>query len=159
MVDQNSSNNLNVVLFEPGIPQNVGNIARTCAAAKSRLHLIKPLGFRLTDKHLKRAGLDYWHHLDLTVHSSWEDFLITEPNDKRLWYLTAKADMAHWDADFQSNDYLVFGNENTGIAEHILKANEDFCIKVPMISGIRSLNLATTAGIVLFEALRQTKAF
>lgn len=152
------SNNLNIVIFEPGIPQNVGNIARTCAATKSRLHLIKPLGFRLTDKHMKRAGLDYWQHLDLTVHPSWEDFLKAEPIDRRLWYLTANADKAFWDADFQSNDYLVFGNENTGIPDQILKANEDFCIKVPMIPNIRSLNLATTTGIVLYEALRQTKA-
>jgi tRNA (cytidine/uridine-2'-O-)-methyltransferase len=148
----------NVVLFEPGIPQNVGNISRTCAATNSKLHLIKPLGFHLTNKHMKRAGLDYWQFLQMKVHSSWDDFIENEPAEKRLWFLTTSAKKVYWDVEFKLGDYLVFGNENTGIPEDILSANLESLIRVPMMPEIRSLNLATTVGIVLFEAIRQVKS-
>ncbi len=145
---------LHIVLVNPEIPQNTGNIARTCAATGAKLHLIKPLGFELSDKYLKRAGLDYWHMMTYEVHESWEDFLSANP-DARLHYATTKAPRDYCAARYGPEDYLVFGRETKGLDEALLAANYDRCVRIPMRPDARSLNLSNSVAIVLYEALRQ----
>ena len=145
---------MNIVLVEPEIPQNTGNIARTCAATGAKLHLIEPLGFVLDDKHLKRAGLDYWNLMEYTVYKNWQDFLNKNPG-ARMFYLSTKAPRNHTDARFSPNDYLVFGKETKGLDEQLLKDNYASCLRIPMREEARSLNLANSVAVVLYEALRQ----
>jgi len=149
------ANFINIVLFNPEIPQNTGNIARLCVANDLKLHLIEPLGFEITDKHLKRSGLDYWQYLNYTVYSNWQSFLDLNPN-ARLWYLSSKVKKSFWAADYRANDYLVFGPETKGLPTSLLEENQDFAITVPMTSDhSRSLNLASTVQTVYYEAFRQ----
>lgn len=145
---------MNIVLVEPEIPQNTGNIARTCAATGAKLHLIEPLGFVLDDKHLKRAGLDYWNLMEYTVYASWQEFLAGNP-DANLYYLSTKAPRDHTSVRYRENDYLVFGKETKGLNEQLLSDNYGRCLRIPMRSEARSLNLANSVAIVLYEALRQ----
>ena len=145
---------LNIVLVEPEIPQNTGNIARTCAATGAKLHLIKPLGFELSDKYLKRAGLDYWHMMRLEIHESWQDFREKYP-DATLHFATTKAPRDHCGASYADEDFLVFGRETRGLDEELLAGNYEKCIRIPMVPGARSLNLSNSVAIVLYEALRQ----
>ena len=145
---------LNIVLLEPEIPANTGNIGRSCVATGSRLHLIKPLGFSLEEKHLKRAGLDYWPRLDVTVYESFPDFLEQNPG-ARLHLLTTKAHRNYAEAAYQPEDFLVFGRESAGIPEEILVAHAESCLRIPMVPDNRSLNLSNSVAIVLYEALRQ----
>ena len=145
---------MHIVLVEPEIPQNTGNIARTCAATGAELHLIKPLGFSLEDKYLKRAGLDYWFLMKYTVYESWGDFL--EKNmDANLYYATTKAPRDYAFVEYKENDYLVFGKETKGLDEQLLKDNYHKCIRIPMRKEARSLNLSNSVAVVLYEALRQ----
>jgi len=145
---------LNIVLVEPEIPQNTGNIARTCAATGATLHLIKPLGFSLEDKYLKRAGLDYWFLMKYTVYESWQDFL--EKNEgANLYFATTKAPRDYASVSYGENDYLVFGKETKGLDEQLLKDNYAKCIRIPMRKEARSLNLSNSVAVVLYEALRQ----
>lgn len=145
---------LNVVLVEPEIPQNTGNIARTCAATGARLHLIKPLGFSVDNRYLKRAGLDYWHLLDIRYYDSIEELLQAYP-DGRFFYATTKAQKIYSDVEYDGNCFLVFGKETAGLPEELLKDNKENCIRIPMIEEARSLNLSNSAAIVVYEALRQ----
>ena len=145
---------MNIVLHEPGIALNTGNIGRTCAAAGAELHLIRPYGFRLNEKEIKRAGMDYWERLKVTEYVDYEDFLIRNPGAK-IWYATTKARRIYTEASFDDSDFIMFGNESRGIPEEILVNNKDTCIRIPMAEGERSLNLANSAAIVLYEALRQ----
>ena len=145
---------MHIVLVNPEIPQNTGNIARTCAATGAKLQLIKPLGFELSDKYLKRAGLDYWHMMTLEIHESWEDFLQKYP-DARLHYATTKAPRDYAGANYSDEDFLVFGRETKGLDEELLAKNYEKCIRIPMVPGARSLNLSNSVAIVLYEALRQ----
>ncbi len=145
---------LNIVLFEPEIPANTGNIGRTCVATGTRLHLIEPLGFRLTEKNLKRAGMDYWQDLDVTTYINWEDFLEKNPGAK-IYMATTKAHHTYTDVQYEEDCYIMFGKESAGIPEEILVDHEDTCIRIPMLSAIRSLNLSNSVAIVLYEALRQ----
>lgn len=147
---------LNIVLVNPEIPQNTGNIARTCAATGAMLHLIKPLGFELSDKYLKRAGLDYWHLMTYEVHESWEDFLSKYPQAP-LHYATTKAPHDYCSVSYGEDDFLVFGRETRGLDEELLANHYDQCIRIPMRSDARSLNLSNSVAIVLYEALRQLK--
>jgi tRNA (cytidine/uridine-2'-O-)-methyltransferase len=146
---------LHVVLVEPEIPPNTGNIARLCLATGSRLHLIEPLGFSIDDRALRRAGMDYWTQCDVVRWKSFEAFR-SESGARRLWLLTTKASTSFWDVGYENGDALVFGRETRGLPESLLAENPDHCLKIPMRPEARSLNLATSAGIVLFEALRQT---
>lgn len=158
---------MNIVLHEPEIPGNTGNIGRSCAATNTSLHLIEPLGFEITEKELRRAGLDYWSKLDVRRYRDYEDFLLenfsgdpfrrTKDGIKtpRLWFATTKAGRIYCEADFGPDDYIMFGKESAGIPEEILAEHEESCIRIPMGFGIRSLNLSNAAAIVLFEALRQ----
>lgn len=145
---------LNIVLLEPEMPANTGNIGRTCVAAGARLHLIEPLGFRINDKMLKRAGLDYWHKLDVTIYVSYEDFLEKNPNAK-IYMATTKSKQRYTDVSYEKDAYIMFGRESAGIPEELLVANMDNCVRIPMMSGERSLNLSNSVAIVLYEALRQ----
>lgn len=145
----------NLVLHEPQIPQNTGNIARTCAATASRLHIIKPTGFEITDRTLKRAGLDYWHLLDITYYDGLEHFFKKNPH-ANIYYSTTKAQHTYCDISYQDGDYLMFGKETAGLPEELLIQNPDKCIRIPMIEGARSLNLSNSVAVVLYEALRQT---
>ena len=145
---------INIVLHEPEIPSNTGNIGRTCVAAGASLHLIYPLGFILTEKNLKRAGMDYWEKLDVHKYVDYEDFIEKNPNS-RIWYATTKAEKTYADADFRDGDYIMFGKESAGIPEEILVDNRDRCIRIPMGYDIRSLNLANSVAIILYEAMRQ----
>ena len=145
---------LNIVLVCPEIHQNTGNIARTCAATGARLHLVKPLGFEITDKALRRAGLDYWYLLDVRIYDSLEEFLTCHRED-RLWLLSTKAPRSYTEAAFWDGDYLLFGPESRGLPEPLLEAHRETCLKIPMIEGARSLNLSNSAAVVLYEALRQ----
>ena len=145
---------MNIVLAEPEIPQNTGNIARTCAATGAKLHLIRPLGFVLDDRHLKRAGLDYWKLMEYTVYENWQEFL-TLNSGANLYYLTTKAGRDYTKAQYKPDDYLGFGKETKGLDEELLSANYDRCLRIPMRSEARSLNLANSVAIVLYEALRQ----
>jgi tRNA (cytidine/uridine-2'-O-)-methyltransferase len=144
----------NVVLVEPEIPPNTGNVGRLCLATKSTLHLVKPLGFSLDDRQLKRAGLDYWEDVDLKVWDSLPALLKSEGARNRSFFVTTKANQAYWNVKFQPGDFLVFGRETKGLPESLLEENTKSCITIPM-HGTRSLNLATAVAIVLFEALRQ----
>ena len=145
---------LNIVLHEPEIPQNCGNIARTCAATGSRLHLIRPLGFDISDKAVKRAGLDYWHLVDVRVYENLEDFF--SKNDvKQLWCLSTKAPRCYTEASFEDECYLLFGKETKGLPEDFLNAHFRQCIRIPMRAEARSLNLSNAVAITTFEALRQ----
>lgn len=145
-----------IVLVEPEIPPNTGNIARLCAATGTPLHLIEPLGFSLDDRYLKRAGLDYWPEVKLTCWPDWTEFLKNH-GDHRFWLTTKKADATYLEADFRPGDMLIFGKETTGLPDSILSAYSGRSIRIPIFSDqVRSLNLSTAAGIVLYEALRQT---
>jgi tRNA (cytidine/uridine-2'-O-)-methyltransferase len=143
----------NVVLVEPEIPPNTGNVARLCLATRSTLHLVRPFGFSLDDRQLKRAGLDYWEDVDLRT---WDSFAeLQQANAKARWFfLTTKTQRTYYDVTFQPGDFLVFGRETKGLPEPLLTANIDNCLTIPM-HGTRSLNLATAVAIVLFEAVRQ----
>ena len=146
----------NVVLVEPEIPPNTGAIARLCAATQARLHLIEPLGFRLDDRALKRAGMDYWEQVTWKTWSGWSEFVSAHP-DARFHFLTTKASRSYLDAEFYAGDFLVFGRETKGLPETLLKENATRCCTIPMVNpAVRSLNLATAAAIVLFEAIRQS---
>ncbi len=152
---------LNIVLFNPVIPQNTGSTARLSAATNSVLHLIEPLGFKISDKHLKRAGLDYWPEVNLKIHKSWKDFLKEEnPKKENIWLFTKKATVSYFDAKFKENSYLVFGSETSGLPEQLHLAYRENRRLIPMDNkNIRSLNLATSVGIVLYEARRQLYSF
>ena len=148
---------LHVVLLEPEIPQNTGNIARTCAATESVLHLIGPMGFSIDEKHVKRAGLDYWDLLDLRYYNSYEEFLDKNP-DAKIYYATTKAEKTHSDMKYPKEDcYIMFGKETAGIPKDILNENKETCIRIPMIDleRARSLNLSNSVAIVVYEVLRQ----
>ena len=145
---------INIVLHQPEIPANTGNIGRTCVATGSRLHLIEPLGFRLNEKEIKRAGMDYWEHLDVRRYVNYEAFL-EENKGVKIWYATTKAKQTYSEVCFGENDYIMFGKESAGIPEEILVDNEECCIRIPMLEEIRSLNLSNSVAIVLYEALRQ----
>lgn len=172
----------NIVLLEPEIPANTGNIGRTCLCTGSKLHLIEPMGFIINDKNLKRAGMDYWQDLDVTIYDSWRDFIEknkdkvdifgsgqplreddSEKNSRqtgvsgkaKLWMATTKAKITHDQAPFKDGDYIMFGKESAGIPEEILMDNKDTCIRIPMAKEQRSLNLSNSVAVVLYEALRQ----
>ena len=145
---------MNIVLVEPEIPNNTGNISRTCAVTGSSLHLVRPLGFSTDDKHLKRAGLDYWQYLDLHYYDSFDEVLQTYPNG-RFFSATTKAKRFYTDISFQKDDFLVFGKETAGLPKAILEAYPEQIIRIPMGKDIRSLNLANSVAIILYEALRQ----
>ena len=144
---------MHIVLVNPEIPQNTGNIARTCAATGAKLHLIEPLGFELSDKYLKRAGLDYWHMMQFETHPSWEAFLEKYP-DARLFYASTKAPRGYCEAEYRDGDFLVFGRETKGLPEELLAENYEKCVRIPMRADARSLNLSNSVAIVLYEALR-----
>ena len=145
----------NIVLVEPQIPPNTGTIGRLCVNLGATLHLIKPLGFDIDDKAVKRAGLDYWSQLDLVVWESFEEFLDSHPIDEHSYMATTKTDNLYWNSSFQKGDYILFGSETKGIDERVLLAHPEQCITVPMGDGGRSLNLGVSVGIVAYEALRQ----
>ena len=145
---------LNIVLHEPEIPANTGNIGRTCVAANARLHLIEPLGFRLNEKNLKRAGMDYWKDLDVTTYIDFNDFMEKNPGAK-IYMATTKAHKVYTDVQYEPDCYIMFGKESAGIPEEILVNHEEDCIRIPMLGDIRSLNLGNSVAIVLYEALRQ----
>ena len=173
-----------IVLLEPEIPANTGNIGRTCLCTDSHLHLIEPMGFILNDKNLKRAGMDYWQDLNVTVYDCWEDFVeqnkdkvafsaeeqagrlqenasgdlpVDQPRKARLWMATTKGQKTHDQADFKDGDYIMFGKESAGIPEELLMQNKDACIRIPMAQDQRSLNLSNSVAVVLYEALRQNQ--
>ena len=146
----------NVVLIEPEIPPNTGNIGRLCLATRSTLHLVKPLGFSLDDRELKRAGLDYWNEVDLQIWDSFQELQRAQGNAARYFFLTTKSKRAYYDVDFRDGDFLVFGRETKGLPECLLANNHDASLTIPM-HGTRSLNLATAVAIVLFEAERQQR--
>ena len=145
---------LNIVLVEPEIPQNCGNIARTCAATGCRLHLIRPLGFDISEKAVRRAGLDYWHMVEVRDYDNLADFF-AQNEVKHMWGLSTKAPRSYTEAAFQDEDYLFFGKETKGLPEDFLAAHYDECIRIPMRSEARSLNLSNAVAITVFEALRQ----
>ena len=145
---------LNIVLFEPEIPSNTGNIGRTCVATGTRLHLIEPLGFRLNEKEIQRAGMDYWNDLDVTTYLNYEDFLAKNPGAK-IYMATTKARQTYAEVQYEEDCYIMFGKESAGIPEEILVQHPDTAIRIPMNENIRSLNLANSVAIVLYEALRQ----
>ena len=144
----------NIVLVEPEIPQNTGNIARTCAATGSKLHIVKPMGFEIDDKKLKRAGLDYWHLLGIKYYENLNDFF-EQNKDGRFFYSTTKAVNMYSDVDFSDGDYILFGKETKGLPEDFLSANLDICVRIPMKESLRSLNLSNSAAIGVYEVLRQ----
>ena len=145
---------MNIILHEPEIPQNTGNIGRTCVATGTKLHLIEPLGFELNEKHLRRAGMDYWGNLDYTVYRNFEDFLAKNPGAK-IYMATTKAKKKYTDVKYGPDDFIMFGKESAGIPEEILVDYEETCVRIPMLSDIRSLNLSNAVAVVLYEALRQ----
>ena len=145
---------MNIVLLEPEMPANTGNIGRTCVATNSRLHLIEPLGFKLNEKMLKRAGLDYWDKLDVTVYSDYQDFLDKNPGAK-IYMATTKAHKVYTEPEYEPDCYIMFGKESAGIPEEILVEHKEDCVRIPMVGDIRSLNLGNSVAIVLYEALRQ----
>lgn len=149
---------MHIVLLEPEIPHNTGAIGRTCKVTGSALHLIKPLGFSVGEKYLKRSGLDYWHELDVRYHDSFTDFLADE-NPARLLLATTKASKTYTEIGYGMNDYIMFGRESGGIPEDILAARYNDCIRIPMEPGSRSLNLSVSVGVILYEALRQNNFF
>ena len=145
---------MNIILHEPEIPANTGNIGRTCVATGTSLHLIEPLGFRLDEKSVKRGGMDYWQHVDLHTYKNFEEFKEKNPNAK-IWMATTKAKHVYSDVEFGPDDFIMFGKESAGIPEEILVDYEETCIRIPMLEQIRSLNLSNCAAIVLYESLRQ----
>ncbi len=145
---------LNIVMVEPEIPANTGNVARTCAATGARLHLVKPLGFSVDDKHLKRAGLDYWDLLDITYYENLDDFFEKTKGGK-YYYFSTKAQKRHSDIQYEDNCYIVFGKETRGLPEHLLLKNHDTTVRIPMIEDARSLNLSNSVAIATYEVLRQ----
>ena len=145
---------MNIVLLEPEIPANTGNIGRTCVATGTTLHLIEPLGFHLNEKNIKRSGMDYWKQVDVRRYADYQDFLEKE-NPKRIFMATTKAHQLYTDVRYEPDDYIMFGKESAGISEEILVENESTCIRIPMFDDIRSLNLSNSVAIVLYEALRQ----
>lgn len=147
---------MHIVLHQPEIPANTGNIGRTCVATGTALHLIEPLGFRLDEKSVRRSGMDYWERLDVTRYMNYVEFLERHP-DAKVWLATTKAKRIYTDAAFGPEDYIMFGKESAGIPEEILVAHEEDCIRIPMLDGTRSLNLSNAVAIVLYEALRQNR--
>ncbi|MBR3971487.1 MAG: tRNA (uridine(34)/cytosine(34)/5-carboxymethylaminomethyluridine(34)-2'-O)-methyltransferase TrmL [Ruminococcus sp.] len=145
---------LNIVLVEPEIPQNTGNIARTCAATGAKLHLVRPMGFEVDDKKLKRAGLDYWYLLDITYYENLQDFYEKNPRGN-FYYFTTKAQKRHSDIQYPDKSYLVFGKETKGLPEELLLKNKETCVRIPMIDDARSLNLSNSVAIAVYETLRQ----
>lgn len=145
----------NIVLVEPEIPANTGNISRTCAVTGASLHLIKPLGFDISDRQLKRAGLDYWQYLDITVYENLEEFFKKNAGG-RFFFCTTKAKKSYADIEYKDGDYFVFGKETKGLPEELLAENMQSCIRIPMLATLRSLNLSNSVAIVIYEALRQT---
>ena len=145
---------LNIVLFEPEIPQNTGNLGRTCVATNTRLHLIEPLGFRLDEKSLRRAGMDYWKDLDVTTYIDFDEFMEKNP-DAKIYMATTKAPNVYSEVNFEPDCYIMFGKESAGIPEEILVHHKENSIRIPMVGDIRSLNLSNSVAIVLYEALRQ----
>lgn len=144
----------NIVLVEPEIPQNTGNIVRTCAATGGKLHLVRPLGFEVDDKHLKRAGLDYWHDVEIFYYDSIDEVFKKYPS-ARFWFFTTKGLKRHSDAGLMEGDFLVFGRESKGLPEELLKANRQTCLRIPMIGETRSLNLSNSVAVAVYEGLRQ----
>ncbi len=148
---------VHVVLYEPDIPGNTGNVGRSCVATGSTLHLVGRLGFSLDDSYIKRSGLDYWQHVQLVRHADWDAFLRSIPEDSELFFFSKKADTLYWNAKFVENSYLVFGCETAGLPPAIMKRYAESLFKIPMQKeSVRSLNLSTSVGVVLYEALRQT---
>ncbi|RYD05640.1 RNA methyltransferase [Desulforamulus aquiferis] len=145
---------MHIVLVEPEIPANTGNIARTCSVTGASLHLVRPLGFSTDDRHLKRAGLDYWQQLDIHYHDDFQALKAKYPHG-RFWYFTTKASKSFHQVDFQRDDFIVFGKETAGLPKELLAANPDYCIRIPMLSSVRSLNLSNSVAIAVYEALRQ----
>ena len=145
---------MHIILHQPEIPANTGNIGRACVATGTSLHLIEPLGFRLNEKEIKRAGMDYWEHLDVTRYMNFTEFKEKHPSAK-IWMATTKAKHTYTQVKYGPDDFLMFGRESAGIPEEILVENEENCIRIPMLPAIRSLNLSNSAAIVLYEALRQ----
>ena len=145
---------MNIVLLEPEIPQNAGNISRTCAVTHTALHMIRPFGFSVEDKYLKRAGLDYWDMLDLHYYDNFQEFCEKNPGAK-MWFATTKAQQVYSDVTYGADDFIVFGKESAGIPEEILMAHKEGCIRIPMFEESRSLNLSNSVAIILYEALRQ----
>ncbi len=145
----------NIVLYQPEIPQNTGNIGRTCVALNSKLWIVRPTGFRLDDRLLQRAGLDYWQHLDWESVDSWEHLIRVMPID-RTWFFTKFASRTYADAEFQVGDWLVFGSESSGLPDSVREQHPSHCLSLPMIGPVRSLNLSVAVGVGLFEAHRQT---
>ena len=145
---------INIVLIEPEIPQNTGNIARTCAATGAALHLVKPMGFEIDNAKLKRAGLDYWHQLDITYYENTAEFF-EKNKDEQMFFFSTKAPVSHVAAVYPKRVFLVFGKETKGLPEDLLKANIDKCVRIPMRNGLRSLNLSNSAAIAVYEVLRQ----
>ncbi|MBQ2824173.1 MAG: tRNA (cytidine(34)-2'-O)-methyltransferase [Oscillospiraceae bacterium] len=146
--------NLNIVLVEPQIPQNTGNISRTCAVTGARLHLVRPFGFEITDKHLKRAGLDYWDQLDVTYYDNLDDFF-SKNSGGCFFYFTTKGRHIHSDMTYPDNSYLIFGREDAGLPEELLFKNPGSCLRIPMRPTLRSLNLSNSVAIAAYEVLRQ----
>lgn len=147
---------MNIILHQPEIPANTGNIGRTCVATGAKLHLIEPLGFRLDEKSIRRAGMDYWEHLDVTRYINFADFLERNPHAK-IWMATTKAKQLYTEVSYGPDDYIMFGKESAGIPEEILVDYETTCIRIPMLAQIRSLNLSNSVAVVLYEALRQNR--
>ena len=150
----------NIVLVEPEIPPNTGNIARLCAATNTKLHLVHPLGFEISDKHLKRAGLDYWNLLDVEEYKNWDEFSTKHLSETLrrgvfTWFISTRGEKNIWDIEFNPGDYLIFGSETKGLSKEILNSNKNTVVSVPMNGKTRSLNLSTAVGIVLYEGLRQ----
>lgn len=147
-------NNINIALIEPEIPQNTGNIARTCAAVGASLHLVKPMGFTVDDKKLKRAGLDYWNQLDITYYDNLDEFLKINANEK-MFFFSTKAPRAYTEIEYPERVFLVFGKETKGLPESLLMNNPESCVRIPMRDKLRSLNLSNSAAIAVYEVLRQ----
>jgi tRNA (cytidine/uridine-2'-O-)-methyltransferase len=146
--------NFHIVLYQPDIPPNTGNIARLCVATNSYLHIIKPMGFSLDDRHLKRAGLDYWKHLDLILHNSLSDFL-EYVKGRRIFFSTTKAKNSVYDIEYKKGDIFMFGSETKGLPEDLLSSHYRYCINIPTTDKVRSINLSDSVSIVLYEAIRQ----
>ena len=146
---------LNVVLVEPEIPQNAGNIARTCAVTGTILHMVRPLGFEVTDKYLKRAGLDYWNLVDIRYYDSIEEVMDKYYNGSNFWFYSTKSKIIHSEASYKDGDFLVFGKETKGLPEDLLKKHYNECVRIPMMGEVRSLNLSNSVCVGVYEALRQ----
>ena len=145
---------INIVLYEPEIPQNTGNISRTAAVTGAALHIIKPMGFEVTDKHLKRAGLDYWDKLDITYYENYEDFISKNP-DVNLYYFSAKGEICYADVEYPERVFLVFGKESVGLDDKLIQDNFDRCLRIPMLPTLRCHNLSNSVAIAVYEVLRQ----